>query len=147
MEKSGSNVNEEARETIRKYVLASLHYLENALIMLNKLEAGKASELLWGSIAEALQALAISRNIRLKNHRSLRWFVAELSKELGDKDIVAAFYQAENLHSNFHEVDLTPQDVAMVLEPIRETVKKLLDLIPQELVNEPMPDNIEIPRD
>lgn len=144
MGRSCNKVVDEARETIRKYVLASLHYMENALVMLNNREAEKAGELLWGSMSEALQAVAISRNIRLKNHRSLRWFVAELTKELEDKSIVAAFYQAENLHTNFHEVDLTPEDVVMVLEPIRITVKKLLDLIPKELVNEPLPNNIQI---
>jgi hypothetical protein len=145
MARLGFKVVEEAREITRKYVLASLHYMENALIMLNKQEAGKASELLWGSMAEALQAVAVSRNknIRLKNHRSLRWFTAELSKELGDKSIVAAFYQAEHLHSNFHEVELTAQEVSMVLEPIRDTVKKLLDLIPKELVNEPLPEDFK----
>ena len=142
-----NKVIDEARETIRKYVLASLHYMENALIMLDNREAGKASELLWGSMAEALQAVAASRDIRLKNHRSLRWFMAELSKELGDKSIVDGYYHAERLHTNFHEVDLTPEDIALVLEPIRETVKKLLDLIPKELVNEPLPNNIEIPKD
>ena len=127
----------EARHAIRKYVIASLHYMENALLMLNNRDSGKASELLWGSMAEALQAVAASRGIRLANHRSLRWFIASLSKELSDKSIVGAFYQAENLHSNFHEVELTPEDVAMVVEPIRTTVARLLDLIPKELVNEP----------
>lgn len=127
----------EARHTVRKYVLASLHYLENALLVLNSRDAGKASELLWGSVAEAMQAVAASRGKRLANHHSLRWFAANLSKELGDKSIVGAFYQAQALHSNFHEVELTPEDVAMVVEPIRTTVAKLLALIPKELVNEP----------
>lgn len=127
----------EARDTVRKYVLASKHYMENALLMLNSRDAGKASELLWGSMAEALQAVAAFRGKRLSSHRSLRWFVARLSKELDNKSIVEAFYQAEALHSNFHEVEFNPEDVAMVLEPIRTTVAYLLDLVPRELVNEP----------
>lgn len=127
----------EARYAVNKYIKASLHYMENALLMLRNKDAGKASELLWGSMAEALQAVAASRGKHLANHRSLHWFVAQLGKELEDKDLVAAFYQAEALHSNFHEVELTIEDVAINLEPIRTTVLKLLKLIPSELLDEP----------
>ncbi|MBI4302871.1 MAG: PaREP1 family protein [Chloroflexi bacterium] len=127
----------EARQTVRKYVLASRHYLENGLLMLNSRDAGKASELLWGSVAEALQAVAVSRGTRLANHRSLHWFVGQLGKELNDRSIIDGFFLAEHLHSNFHEVELTVEDVAAVVEPIRNTIAKLFDLIPKELVNEP----------
>lgn len=126
----------ESRDRVRKYVVASLHYLENALVTLRSGEAGKASELLWGSMAEAVQAVAASRGKRLANHRSLRWFIGELGKELGDKSIVERFYLAEGLHTNgFHEVEYTQRDVEGMLEPIREAVKKLLDLVPKELLD------------
>lgn len=127
----------EARETVQKHVLASLHYLENALVMLNNQEAAKASELLWGSIAQAMHAVAASRGVSLSNHRSLRWFMSTLAKELNDRTLLNGFWQAEALHSNFHEVDLTPQDVAVVVEPIRTTVSKLLSLVPKEFLQEP----------
>ena|SRR3990172_3402692 len=127
----------EAREAVKKYELASLHYMENALLMLNSRDAGKASELLWGSVAAALKAVAASRGIRLANHRSLRWFISTLSSELGDRTLVDGFWQAEALHSNFHEVDLTPEDVAVLVEPIRKTVERLLALVPPELLQEP----------
>lgn len=127
----------EARERVKRYVLALLHYLENALVTLNVGEAAKAGELLWGSMAQAVQAVAASRGKPLVNHRSLRWFVSTLAKEVNDRSIADGFFHAEHLHSNFHEVDLAPEDVALVVEPIRTAVSKLLSLIPKELVQEP----------
>ena len=103
-------MNSEARDSIRKHVQASLEYMENGQLMLKKQEVGKASELIWGSVSQALEALAESRNFTLANHKSLRWFAAELSRETGDKSINNTFYQAEALHHNFHSVDMTVQD-------------------------------------
>jgi hypothetical protein len=129
-------LSNEARDSIRKHVLASLEYMENGQLMLNKQEAGKASELLWGGVSQALEALAESRNIRLANHRSLRYFVSELSRETGDRSINNAFYQAEALHSNFHSVDMSVEDIANNVDAIRDLVSKLLSMIPPELVNQ-----------
>lgn len=128
----------EAQEKVRNYVTASLHYLENALLMVSQGDAGKASELLWGSVAEAVQALATSHDKQLSSHRSLHWFIGYLSRELNDQSIAEAFYIAENLHhKGFHEVELDIRDVALVVEPIRKLVTKLLDLVPKEFINEP----------
>ena len=128
-------VNNEVKDSIRKHVQASLEYMENGQLMLKKQEAGKASELLWGSVSQALEALAESRNFTLSNHQSLRWFAAELSRETGDKSINNVFYQAEGLHHNFHSVDMTVQDVATNIDAIRDLVSKLLSMIPPELTN------------
>jgi hypothetical protein len=112
--------------------------MENALLMVSQGDVGKASELLWGSVAEAVQALATSRGKQLENHRSMHWFIGVLSKELNDQSIAEAFYVAENLHhKGFHEVELEIRDVALVVEPIRKLVTRLLDLVPKELINQP----------
>lgn len=124
----------EAQEKIKDYVIASRNYMQNALLMLNQGEPSKASELLWGSVAEATQALALSRGKRLVNHRSMHFFIGEISKELNDRDLAVSFMAAENLHQKgFHEVELDTRDVALVVEPIRILVAKLLDLIPKEI--------------
>ena len=124
----------ESRERIQRYVTHSIQYLDNALIVLRQREAGKASELLWGSMAEALQAVAASRDMHITNHRGLRYFASRLAEELGDRSINDSFVFAERLHSNFHEVELEPKDVAAVVDPIKEAVSKLLKLIPDELL-------------
>lgn len=119
--------------SIRRHVAACREYMGNAQLMLTKREAGKASELLWGGVSQALEALAESRNIRISNHRALRYFVSEISRETGDRDINGIFYQAEALHSNFHSVDMSVQDVATNVEAIRGLVAKLLSMVPSEL--------------
>lgn len=125
----------EAQEKIRDYVIASRNYMQNALLMLRQGEASKASELLWGSVAEATQALALSRGKMLVNHRSMHFFIGEISKELKDRELAVSFMAAENLHQKgFHEVELDIRDVALVVEPIQTLVVKLLDLIPKEIV-------------
>lgn len=126
----------EARDSVRKHVLACLEYMANGQLMLDKREAGKASELLWGGVSQALEALAESRNIRLSSHRSLRHFVSQLSRETGDRSINDVFYQAEGLHSNFHAVDMTVEDVASNVDAIRDLVSKVLSMIPPELTNQ-----------
>jgi len=131
-----SVVSDEARDSIRKHVLSSLEYMGNAQVMLTKQEAGKASEMLWGGVSQALEALAESRNMRLKEHRSLRYFVGQLSRETGDKSINNAFYQAEILHNNFHSVDMDVQSVAANVDTIRELISKLLSMIPPELTSQ-----------
>ena len=128
-------LSREASDSIRKHVLACLEYMQNGQLMLNKQEAGKASELLWGGVSQALEALAESRNMRLANHKSLRYFVSELSRETGDRSINNAFYQAQGLHSNFHSVDMSVENVAANVDAIRELVSKVLSMIPVELVN------------
>lgn len=123
-----------ALERVQRYIASSNQYLENALLSLQQGEAGKASELLWGSIAEALQAVAASRSMHLKNHRSLRFFASQLANELGDRSINDSFVLAQHLHSNFHEVELEVEDVAAVVDPIRDAVSTLLKLIPAEML-------------
>ena len=114
-----------------------MEYMENGQLMLNKREAGKASELLWGGVAQALEALAKSRNMpRFSRHHSLRYFAGVISRETGDSSINNVFYQAEALHKNFYSVEMTAQNVATNVAAIRDLVSKLLSMIPPELVNQ-----------
>lgn len=126
----------QAQESIRRFAGASVHYLENALELLNQGEPAKAGELLWGSMAQALQAVALSHGTPLANHRSLRWFASQLAKELSDRSILDGFWQAEKLHSNFHDVDLSVEDVATMVDAIKTTVSRLLSLVPAEILRE-----------
>lgn len=135
-----SSTTEQWRDVVRKHVLASRQYLGNGLEMLAKGETAKAGELLWGSVAQAVQALAVSRDKSIKTHRGLSLFVYGVAKEIEDRSIAEGFSQAERLHSNFHEVDMTEEDVAVLVESIRGTVVKLLSLIPKELMEEPEKD-------
>ena len=116
-----------------KYASQSLRYLENAFGALNEGDFDKASEFLWGSVAEAIKAVAASKGVVLKSHRELWDWARELSKELNDESIYDAFFKANSLHSNFYEVRLAPQDVLIAVNSIRDAVGKLLRLLGYEL--------------
>ena len=123
----------DAVASLRRHVIHSRQYLENALLALKDGEAGKAGELLWGSVAQAVHAVAASKNRRLQTHRELKNFVIQLARELADETIKTNFVLAESLHHNFYEVQQEPQDIVLVLPAVHELIQNLLQLIPPEL--------------
>ena len=122
----------DAKVRVEKYAGQSLHYLKNASNFIDAGDSEKASEFLWGSMAEALKALALSRGIPLKNHRKIWDYAESLPKELGGKSIYDAFLHANFLHTNFYESELTLKDVRRMAEDIRVAVGRLLSFIPRE---------------
>ena len=117
---------------VEKYAGQSLHYLRNASKFIDDGDSAKASEFLWGSLAEALKALALSKGIRLEKHREIWNYVESLTKEREDKNIYDVFLHANSLHKNFYEFELELKDVRRIAEDIRIAVAKLLGLIPKE---------------
>ena len=120
-------------ETSEKYKAQSTHYLENAFISMKAGDAEKAGEFLWGSMAQALKAVAASKGRELTKHWEIGDYARELTKELGDKSIYDAFGHASYLHGNFYEAGLTIEEVYIYAEDIRATVAKLLGLITREV--------------
>ena len=120
------------RKEVDRHKAQSIHYLENAFRFIEAGDAEKASEFLWGSMAQAIKAVASSRGIQLKSHRKLREYAMELARARQDVDIKNTFDKAQSLHSNFYETGLLMEDVAMSAENVRATVAKLLSLIPKE---------------
>ena len=119
-----------AEKKIKKYKTQSVHYFENALHFIEKGDAEKASEFLWGSMAQALKAVAASRDIQLRSHRDVRDYAMELARTLHDESIGHAFDKAQSLHSNFYESGLMLDDVVVGAERVKAAVTKLLNYIP-----------------
>ena len=119
------------KKKVEKYKQQSIHYLENATIALNGGNVEKASEFLWGSMAEALKAVAASEGRALTSHSSIRKYARELAKYLGDASIWDVFGSANYLHSNFYEAGLSADEVYVYLSRIKEIVGKLINLIPE----------------
>jgi len=117
---------EEREETYRR---EAGRYLENAFGALMEGELTKASEFLWGSMAEALKAVAARKGYLLRSHSELRNYARQLARELGDRQLEDAFIRADRLHANFYESFLSDQDLAADAEEIRLAVGKLLDLL------------------
>lgn len=117
------------RGTPKEYKAQSVYYFANALSSIQAGNTEKASEFLWGSMAQALKAVAASKGIALNSHGELRNYARELAKEQKDESIFKVFRNAESLHRNFYEFGFELEDVRMLSDEIRETVRKLLELI------------------
>ncbi len=122
----------DVKKEIEKHRTQSIHYLENAFYFIEAGDAEKASEFLWGSMAQAIKAVAASKEIWLRSHKRIRDHALELAKALQDESIKNTFYHAQSLHSNFYETGLLMEDVAILAEDVRAAVAKLLSLIPEE---------------
>jgi hypothetical protein len=121
----------ETSKKIIKHKKQSIHYLENAFHLIELGETEKASELLWGSMTQALKAAAMTKDKLLRSHYDMRNYAMEFRKA-GYEDIYRAFNTAQSLHSNFYETGLSMEDVVIGAEEIKSAVAKLLSQIPEE---------------
>ena len=131
-----STQDAQSLEHLRTYVRRSEEYLSNAYISLERNEVEKASEFLWGSMAEAIKAVAALKGEELHSHRRIQEYMVRLSRELGDRDLFDALRDANSLHMNFYESGLTREDVLTSVVTIRYAVGKLLGLIPREALEQ-----------
>ena len=122
----------DAKSKVEKYARQSLRYLRNASKFIDAGNSEKASEFLWGSIVQALKAVALSKGFFLKNHAAIWNYVDTLTKDLQNKDIRDAFVSANLLHTNFYESELGLDRVRILADDIRTAVGKLLSLIPKQ---------------
>jgi len=115
---------------VERFKNQSRHYQDNALRFLQEGEVQKASEFFWGSMAQALKAVAASRGMELRSHGLIRQYARELARELGDESIVDGFREADSLHSDFYEAGLTADDVTLAWEtrirPALDSLGRLL---------------------
>ena len=93
------------------YVKLSDLYYKNAESYARADEFSKATELLWGAIATATKAVAASQGRKLTAHRqgdsSLEAFVTALSKLQRNDQLLNDFLDAQAMHRNFYEGDMS----------------------------------------
>ncbi len=119
-------------ESLEKYKTQSDHYFGNALSSIQAGEAEKAGEFLWGSMAQALKAVAASEGRELNTHGEIRRYATELAKKHNDMSIWDVYGIANSLHGNFYEAGLSLEEVQTHADRIRTIVVKLFSLIPGE---------------
>ena len=114
------------------YRSQATYYLDNAQEFLARQEFTKASEFLWGAVAQAVKAVAASEGVHLAHHCQVWDYAEEISREQDDPGIFDDFRQANTMHVNFYEAGLPPREVIGSMERLRVMVGKLLDLLPEE---------------
>ena len=117
-------------EEATAYADRSRLYLSNAAAMFREGHPEKSSEMLWGGMAQALKAVAASKEIKLKSHRDIRNYARALAKERIDEKLQGAFSLTEMLHSNFYEGFTDAGSMLSHSKEIRASVETLLDLLP-----------------
>lgn len=113
------------------YAERSTLYLSNASEMLREQRPEKSSEFLWGSMAEALKAVAAIKDTKLRTHAEIRRFARDLAKQLQSDRLLDVFSIAETLHSNFYEAMFDEAEVLHHSTSVREVIGTLLDLVPR----------------
>ena len=122
-------------EAARNHVYHCRQYMDYALEALQKNEPGKAGEMLWGSITQAVHAVDAWRGPVVIRHRSLLSFARNLGEEIGDENFPNKFLSAKSLHDNFYHPDLEVADVEVALPGIQRAISQVLALLPEEARN------------
>ena len=122
-------------EAARNHLFHCQQYMDNALEALEKNEPGKAGEMLWGSITQAVHAVDAWRGPVVMRHRELLNFARNLGSEIDDQNFPNNFLSAKSLHDNFYHPDLEVADVEVALPGIQRAISQVLALLPEEARN------------
>jgi hypothetical protein len=107
------------------YQSLSEKYLAEAKEFLSKGDLVQASEKLWGATALTIKMVAAKKGLKLEKHGSLWSLVDTLAKENRDRDILRFFGEANTLHRNFYENEMTKAAVETIAEDVELLIEKL----------------------
>lgn len=122
-------------EAVENHLLHCRQYMDNALDALRMGEPGKAGELIWGSVSQAVHAVDAWRGPVVESHRDLLNFARNLGREIGDPQFTLAFQSAKSLHDNFYMPAETVEEVEDLLPGILQAITQILSLLPEEAAN------------
>ena len=123
-------------EVARNHVFHCQQYMDNALEALQKNEPGKAGEMLWGSITQAVHAVDAWRGTVIYDHHSMMNFVYHrIGREINDDSFSVSVEAAGSLHHNFYMPARTTEDVELMLPAIGRAIGQILALLPVEARN------------
>jgi hypothetical protein len=109
-------------------------YLKEAEDFLAKGDYVQASEKAWGAAAQMVKAVAAREGRVLRSHRELHEYVAELSKKMGDREVIRLWLAASSLRQNFYENRLPGEAVKSAVEDVKVFVEKLRSYFYKSLI-------------
>ena len=123
-------------EAARNHLFHCQQYMDNALEALEKNEPGKAGEMLWGSVTQAVHAVDAWRGPVIYDHRSLMNFAYhQIGREINDHAFPISIEAASSLHHNFYMPARTREDVELLIPAIRQAISQTLALLPEKVRN------------
>ena len=123
------------KEAVENHLFHCQLYMDNALEALGKDEPGKAGEMLWGSVTQAVHAVDAWRGPVISSHRDLVNFARGLGDEIGESYYPYIFQSARSLHENFYIPVETREEIEALLQGIRQLISWILDLLPNDVRN------------
>ena len=101
-------------------------YLVNAEDFIIKRKFAKASEFLWGAVAEHIKAISVLYERPPASHRDIIEVGKRIATQLEDRDMFKLIdREAQALHANFYEEFLSEEAFADHHLAVLELVKKL----------------------
>ena len=100
-------------------------YLTDAKSLLRRGDYLQASEKYWGAAVQMIKIIAAKRGLKLESHRSLSDFIMILDAEHPEMNLPALYAQANTLHINFYEDNMSPEIVKKYSEAVKELIEKL----------------------
>ena len=122
-------------EAAQNHVFHCQQYMDNALEALEKDEPGKAGEMLWGSVTQAVHAVDAWRGPVIDDHRRMMNLAYSLEREIGDPSFRFVLRSASSLHHNFYVPVDTREEVERLLPGIQAAIDQILALLPEEARN------------
>ncbi|NHV97643.1 MAG: HEPN domain-containing protein [Thaumarchaeota archaeon] len=114
---------------VELHLKLSEKYLRDAEDFLAKGDYVQASEKAWGAASQMVKALAARRGKEIRSHGELHKYVAELSGEKEDREIITLWFSASSLHQNFYENWLPEEAVRSGVENVKSFLEKLKKLL------------------
>jgi hypothetical protein len=114
---------------VEMHLKLSEKYTKDAEYFLSRKDYVQASEKAWGAAAQIVKALAAREGVELRGHGDLHEYVAKLSKERGDREIMTLWFSASSLHQNFYENWLPEEAVRSGVENVKSFIEKLRKLL------------------
>ena len=114
--------------TETQYRSAATQLLQQARQELARGDVRQASEKGWGAAAQAVKAVAESRDWKHNTHAGLFNIVTRLSEETRNNDLDRMFVTASGLHINFYENWLTTNMVGVGIEEVAQFVTIMADV-------------------
>jgi len=114
---------------VEMHLKLSEKYLRDAEGFLARGDYVQASEKAWGAASQIVKALAARKGKEIRSHGELHRYVAELSREEGDREIMTLWFSASSLHQNFYENWFPEEAVRNGVENVKSFIEKLKKLL------------------
>lgn len=113
---------------VPEYTQLSQKNLADAEALLVQGDYHQASEKFWGAASVMAKAIAEQRGWPHGAHRDLNRAISRMAQETGRRELIRLFRLAGDLHTNFYEDWLPPDQVAELAASVRELLDELSQL-------------------